>query len=117
MSEPQKNATELPLKPALKRRDSLTNAPHKRADHGGDGGAGVRSPDRQAEGGKGGAEAGHKVKFGYEEVRTLPPEKKRNKHDFNEFVEDQLGKISTKPTSQVGTKDLNPLMPQHSFTS
>ncbi|XP_054925832.1 uncharacterized protein [Dermacentor andersoni] len=104
--EPQKSTTEVPLKPALKRRDSLTIATQKRADHGGDGGAAVKSPDRQAEGGKGFPEAGHKVKFGYEEVRTLPPEKKRDKHDFNDVVEDQLGKITTKPTSQKDSKEL-----------
>ncbi|KAH6942472.1 hypothetical protein HPB50_006028 [Hyalomma asiaticum] len=101
----QKSATELPLKPALKRRDSLTVAHKRVADHGGDGGAAPRSPDRLVEG-KGGGESGHKVKFGYEEVRTLPPEKKRNKHDFNEFVEDQLGKLTVKPTSQKESKEL-----------
>lgn len=40
-----------------------------------------------------------KVKFGYEQVRTLPPEKKRDKNDFNERVEDELGILRTKPTS------------------
>ncbi|KAL3245273.1 hypothetical protein MRX96_018091 [Rhipicephalus microplus] len=95
-----KSATELPLKPALKRRDSLTIALKRASDHGGDA---RKSPDRPAEG-KGGGETGPKVKFGREEVHTLPPEKKRDKYDFNEFLEDQLGKIVT--TSRKESKEL-----------
>ncbi|KAL1417579.1 hypothetical protein MTO96_006133 [Rhipicephalus appendiculatus] len=107
--EHHKSGTELPLKPALKRRDSLTLA-HKRAsDHGGD-----RSPDRHTEG-KGGAETGHKVKFGREEVHTLPPEKKRNKLDFNEFVEDQLGRMVT--TSYKESKELLDTMMKEAMES
>ncbi|KAK8759671.1 hypothetical protein V5799_002703 [Amblyomma americanum] len=101
-SETPKSAPDYPLKPALKRRDSLTIA------HKGDQGGASKGTEKQADG-KGGPEAGakdHKVKFGYEQVRTLPPEKKRNKHDFNEFVEDQLGKMTSRPTSQKESKEL-----------
>lgn len=105
-NELPKVGSDTPLKPALKKRDSLTLLRPVDSVHKGAGAA--KSPDVVVEethlaepGGK-----DHKVKFGAESVRVLPPEKKRNRHDFNEVMEDHLGKISTRPTSQKESKEL-----------